>query len=106
MLYLLSNLKLFGIFIKLKCILPPYLAVPNQQRRKNEAKPAPVLVREAIKENEPERMPPPPALKGRRKSVAPQELNKGNKRLSCVVKPPDMQTKRGKVRDIYYFYFF
>uniref|UniRef100_A0A3P8R1S4 Kinesin-like protein n=1 Tax=Astatotilapia calliptera TaxID=8154 RepID=A0A3P8R1S4_ASTCA len=33
---------------------------------------------------------------GRRKSVAPMELNKGNKRLSCVIKPPDMQTKRGK----------
>ncbi|KAM7379307.1 hypothetical protein PAMP_004871 [Pampus punctatissimus] len=33
---------------------------------------------------------------GRRKSVAPQEFNKGNKRLSCVIKPPDMQTKRGK----------
>ncbi|XP_044075096.1 kinesin-like protein KIF2C isoform X2 [Siniperca chuatsi] len=72
-------------------------AVPNQQRRKNEAKPAHSLVREAIKENdEPERMPPPPTVKGRRKSVVPQELNKGNKRLSCVVKPPDMQTKRGK----------
>lgn len=35
---------------------------------------------------------------GRRKSVAPQELNKTNKRMSCVGKPPDMQTKRGKVR--------
>ncbi|XP_070774834.1 kinesin-like protein KIF2C [Enoplosus armatus] len=71
-------------------------AVPNQQRRKNEAKPAQSLVREAIKENdEPERM-PPPAVKGRRKSVAPQELNKGSKRLSCVVKPPDMQNKKGK----------
>ncbi|TKS79878.1 Kinesin-like protein KIF2C [Collichthys lucidus] len=33
---------------------------------------------------------------GRRKTLAPQELNKGSKRLSCVVKPPDMQTKRGK----------
>uniref|UniRef100_A0A3B4V6D5 Kinesin-like protein n=1 Tax=Seriola dumerili TaxID=41447 RepID=A0A3B4V6D5_SERDU len=33
---------------------------------------------------------------GRRKSVATQELNKGNKRLSCVIKPPEMQTKRGK----------
>uniref|UniRef100_A0AAQ5X0Z2 Kinesin-like protein n=1 Tax=Amphiprion ocellaris TaxID=80972 RepID=A0AAQ5X0Z2_AMPOC len=33
---------------------------------------------------------------GRRKSVAPQENNKGNKRLSCLVKPPDVQTKRGK----------
>lgn len=54
------------------------------------------FAREAIKENdEPERI-PPPAVKGRRKSVAPQEFNKGNKRLSCVIKPPDMQTKRGK----------
>lgn len=35
---------------------------------------------------------------GRRKSVAPQEQNKGNKRLSCVTKPTDVQTKRGKVR--------
>ncbi|XP_042353644.1 kinesin-like protein KIF2C isoform X2 [Plectropomus leopardus] len=75
-------------------------ALPNQeQRRKNEAKPAQSLafVREAKKENdEPERMPPPPAVKGRRKSVAPQEINKGNKRLSCVVKPSERQTKRGK----------
>ncbi|KAJ0011635.1 hypothetical protein NQD34_012610, partial [Periophthalmus magnuspinnatus] len=30
------------------------------------------------------------------KSVAPQELNKANKRMSCVVKPPEMQLKRGK----------
>ncbi|XP_051263193.1 kinesin-like protein KIF2C isoform X2 [Dicentrarchus labrax] len=72
-------------------------SVPNQQRRKNEAKSALSLVREAVKENdEPERMPPPPAVKGRRKSVAPPELNKGNKRLSCVIKPPDVHTKRGK----------
>uniref|UniRef100_A0A8C7YAJ7 Kinesin-like protein n=1 Tax=Oryzias sinensis TaxID=183150 RepID=A0A8C7YAJ7_9TELE len=35
-------------------------------------------------------------LVGRRKSVAPQDLNKGNKRQSCVVKPSDVQTKRGK----------
>ncbi|KAI3374969.1 hypothetical protein L3Q82_021495, partial [Scortum barcoo] len=72
--------------------------ISNQQRRKNEAKPAKSLVHEAIKENdEPEKMPPPPPqVKGRRKSVAPQELNKANKRLSCVVKPPDVQTKRGK----------
>jgi len=34
---------------------------------------------------------------GRRKSVAPQDLNKGNKRLSSVVKPFDAQTKKGKV---------
>nr|XP_033505886.1 kinesin-like protein KIF2C isoform X1 [Epinephelus lanceolatus]XP_033505887.1 kinesin-like protein KIF2C isoform X1 [Epinephelus lanceolatus] len=74
-------------------------AIPNQQHRKNEAKPAQSLpyVREAKKENdEPERMPPAPAVKGRRKSVAPQEINKGNKRLSCVVKPSNVQTKRGK----------
>ncbi|CAK6969454.1 kinesin-like protein KIF2C isoform X2 [Scomber scombrus] len=71
-------------------------ASSNQQRRKNEAKPAPSLpfAREAIKENdEPERIPP---FAGRRKSVVPQEFHKGNKRLSCVVKPSDMQTKRGK----------
>lgn len=29
--------------------------------------------------------------------MAPPELHKGNKRLSCVAKPPDVQTKRGKV---------
>uniref|UniRef100_A0A673B4Q9 Kinesin-like protein n=1 Tax=Sphaeramia orbicularis TaxID=375764 RepID=A0A673B4Q9_9TELE len=33
---------------------------------------------------------------GRRKSVAHQEINKASKRLSCVVKPPDVQIKRGK----------
>uniref|UniRef100_A0A8D0DCR3 Kinesin-like protein n=1 Tax=Sander lucioperca TaxID=283035 RepID=A0A8D0DCR3_SANLU len=32
----------------------------------------------------------------KRKSVVSKELNKGSKRLSCFVKPPDMQTKRGK----------
>lgn len=37
---------------------------------------------------------------GKRKSVLPQELNKGNKRLSCVVKPPEMQTKKGKVSSL------
>lgn len=73
-------------------------AVPNQQRRKNDAKPATLqpFVHEAIKENEPEKMPPPSTARGRRKSVAPTELNKSNKRLSCVLKPLDMQTKRGK----------
>uniref|UniRef100_A0A4W6E3H8 Kinesin-like protein n=1 Tax=Lates calcarifer TaxID=8187 RepID=A0A4W6E3H8_LATCA len=37
---------------------------------------------------------------GRRKSVAPQELNKGSKRLSCVIKPPEIQTKRGKFGEV------
>ncbi|KAM7400672.1 hypothetical protein PAMA_005052 [Pampus argenteus] len=72
-------------------------AVPNQQRKKNELKPSMRhLVREAIKENDEPESVPPPAAKGRRKSVAPQEFNKGNKRLSCVIKPSDTQTKRGK----------
>ncbi|XP_036941200.1 kinesin-like protein KIF2C isoform X1 [Acanthopagrus latus] len=71
-------------------------ALLSQQRRKNETKSSLALLREAVKENDaPEKMPPPPA-RGRRKSVAPQELNKTNKRMSCVGKPPDMQTKRGK----------
>ena len=41
-------------------------AVPNQQRRGNDAKTTPSLpfLREAVKENEPERMPPPPSAKG------------------------------------------
>nr|XP_019960428.1 PREDICTED: kinesin-like protein KIF2C isoform X2 [Paralichthys olivaceus] len=71
----------------------------NQQRKKKETTSAQAtpLARESVKENdELERMPPPLVVKGRRKSVAPQELNKGNKRLSCVIKPPEMQTKRGK----------
>lgn len=34
----------------------------------------------------------------KRKSVIPQDLNKGNKRLSCAIKPTEGQTKRGKVR--------
>ncbi|XP_026047147.1 kinesin-like protein KIF2A [Astatotilapia calliptera] len=73
--------------------------IPNQQRKKNDTQPATLqpFVPEAIKQNdEPEKMPPPSTVRGRRKSVAPMELNKGNKRLSCVIKPPDMQTKRGK----------
>ncbi|CAL8344472.1 unnamed protein product [Merluccius merluccius] len=32
----------------------------------------------------------------RRKTMAPPDLNKGNKRLSCLAKPPDAQGKRGK----------
>uniref|UniRef100_A0A3Q3K4N8 Kinesin-like protein n=1 Tax=Monopterus albus TaxID=43700 RepID=A0A3Q3K4N8_MONAL len=70
----------------------------NQQHRKKEAKPAQpqALVCDAITENEPERMPPPPAAKSRRKSVAAPEMVKGNKRQSCVMKPPEMQPKRGK----------
>ncbi|XP_034744093.1 kinesin-like protein KIF2C isoform X2 [Etheostoma cragini] len=73
-------------------------AIHNRRNGKNEPKPAHSLpfVREAIKENEPEITLPPPAVKGRRKSVVSKEPNKGNKRLSTVVKPHDTQTKRGK----------
>ncbi|XP_068594186.1 kinesin-like protein KIF2C isoform X2 [Cebidichthys violaceus] len=77
-------------------------ALPNQQRKKNEAKPAqslPFACKPIKESDEPERMPPPSAVKGRRKSVAAQELHKGSKRLSCVVKPPDTQVKRGKFRE-------
>uniref|UniRef100_A0A3Q0S2P1 Kinesin-like protein n=1 Tax=Amphilophus citrinellus TaxID=61819 RepID=A0A3Q0S2P1_AMPCI len=40
--------------------------IPNQQRRKNDAKPATLqpFVHEAIKENEPEKMPPPSTARG------------------------------------------
>lgn len=78
---------------------PTNSAALNQQRKKMEAKQVSSLsyVRQAVKENdEPERNPPPLVAKSKRKSVAPQEFNKANKRMSLVVKPPDMQTKRGK----------
>uniref|UniRef100_A0A8D0AEY1 Kinesin-like protein n=1 Tax=Sander lucioperca TaxID=283035 RepID=A0A8D0AEY1_SANLU len=72
MLSLFSNFKIFVLYnfilllYKLKCTLSPYLALHNQHHRKNEPKPAQSLpfVREAIKENEPEIMPPPSAVKG------------------------------------------
>ncbi|XP_072297555.1 kinesin-like protein KIF2C [Eucyclogobius newberryi] len=66
----------------------------NQRCKKNKTKPTMSLAeaREAVKENDE----PPQPTKGRRKSVAPQELNKTNKRMSCVVKPPELQPKRGK----------
>uniref|UniRef100_G3PKW6 Kinesin-like protein n=1 Tax=Gasterosteus aculeatus aculeatus TaxID=481459 RepID=G3PKW6_GASAC len=73
--------------------------LPNQQSKKNDAKlsQSQTSARKAAEENnEAERMPPPSTAKGRRKSVAPQELNKGSKRLSCFVKAPDLQAKRGK----------
>ncbi|MED6273863.1 hypothetical protein CHARACLAT_010689 [Characodon lateralis] len=71
---------------------------PIHLRRGNEAKPSqPMpLLREAVKENEPERMPPLPSAKSRRKSVAPQESNRSNKRVSSVMKPFDTQPKKGK----------
>nr|XP_057924624.1 kinesin-like protein KIF2C isoform X2 [Doryrhamphus excisus] len=57
------------------------------------------FVREAIKENDEPVKNPPSSAKGRRKTVAPQELNKGNKRLSCIVKPTEIQTKKGKFKE-------
>ncbi|KAM9323412.1 kinesin-like protein KIF2C isoform 1-T1 [Pholidichthys leucotaenia] len=74
-------------------------AIANKRHRKTDSKPAPLqpFGWEAIKENdEPDMMPPPPTVKGRRESVATQESVKSNKRLSFVTKPSDMQPKRGK----------
>ncbi|KAF3858274.1 hypothetical protein F7725_011475 [Dissostichus mawsoni] len=70
----------------------------NRQRRKNEASSAETLsvARQSVKENEPDTMPPLPAVKCRRKSVAHPEINKSSKRQSSVAKPPDGKTKRGK----------
>uniref|UniRef100_A0AAV2JVD4 Kinesin-like protein n=1 Tax=Knipowitschia caucasica TaxID=637954 RepID=A0AAV2JVD4_KNICA len=73
---------------------PPIAADSIQRFKKNETKQLTSLAiaREAAKENEE----PPQPVKGRRKSVAQPELIKNNKRMSCVVKPPEMQPKRGK----------
>uniref|UniRef100_UPI003AAF1BC2 kinesin-like protein KIF2C n=1 Tax=Centroberyx gerrardi TaxID=166262 RepID=UPI003AAF1BC2 len=73
-------------------------AIPNLQRRRNEAKQSALpSLSEVSKENdEVAKRPPVPVVTGRRRSVAPQELNKGSKRLSCVAKPLDTQTKKGK----------
>ncbi|KAK1876052.1 Kinesin-like protein KIF2C [Dissostichus eleginoides] len=70
----------------------------NRQRRKNEASSAETLsvARQSVKENEPDTMPPLPAVKCRRKSVAHPEINKSSKRQSSVAKPSDGKTKRGK----------
>ncbi|XP_074543857.1 kinesin-like protein KIF2C isoform X2 [Halichoeres trimaculatus] len=74
--------------------------IPNRQLRRNESQQVQSPHRQSVKENnEPERIPSPPVVKrvmSQRKSVAPHELNKGNKRLSCAIKPPEMQTKKGK----------
>ncbi|XP_076000574.1 kinesin-like protein KIF2C isoform X2 [Genypterus blacodes] len=77
--------------------------IPNQQRKRNETKMVSSLhsLRDAIKENDvPERLAPLPPAAGRRKSVVPQEHIKGNKRLSCAVKPSEMQTKKGKFGEV------
>ncbi len=65
-----NELSLFGhfkIFVTLytQVFSSPYPAIPNQKSRKNEARTALSLAREAVKENdEPERMPPPASVKG------------------------------------------
>ncbi|XP_034038746.1 kinesin-like protein KIF2C isoform X2 [Thalassophryne amazonica] len=74
-------------------------ALPHKQRKKNEIKPASnkCFASEAMKENDAfERLPPHSAGKVGRKSVAPQEINKANKRQSCAVKPPEIISKKGK----------
>ncbi|KAM9845048.1 kinesin-like protein KIF2C [Aulostomus maculatus] len=77
-------------------------AIANQTQRKNGLKQSSSLasLRDSVKENdEPDKI-PPSAAKGRRKSVAPPEFSKGNKRLSCAIKPPDMQPKKGKFGEV------
>ncbi|XP_029971027.1 kinesin-like protein KIF2C isoform X2 [Salarias fasciatus] len=74
--------------------------IPNQQSRRNNAKPPQVLplVCEPADENEePERMPAPPLPKTRRKSMAHPEVGKSNKRMSSVMKPPEFQAKKNKL---------
>ncbi|XP_037132564.1 kinesin-like protein KIF2C isoform X1 [Syngnathus acus] len=71
----------------------------NDLRRKREAKPTSSFVHEAVKENVESSKIVPSKSSGRRKTVAPQEVNKGNKRLSVVVKPPEQQTKKGKFKE-------
>ncbi|XP_054623179.1 kinesin-like protein KIF2C isoform X1 [Dunckerocampus dactyliophorus] len=79
---------------------PTSLVLTNSVSRNDEkeAKAAMSLpfVRETVKENDE----PMKSAKGRRKTVAPQELSKGNKRLSCVIKPTEMQTKKGKFKEV------
>ncbi|XP_061776046.1 kinesin-like protein KIF2C isoform X2 [Nerophis ophidion] len=57
------------------------------------------LVREAVKEKDEPVKNLPPFAKGRRKTVAHQELNKGNKRVS-MIKPSEIQTKKGKFKEV------
>ncbi|XP_053739284.1 kinesin-like protein KIF2C [Synchiropus splendidus] len=80
---------------------PPSSALSHSnanQRRKNEANPPMSLpyVSEDVKENDA----PEKNLKGRCKSVTPQEVIKNNKRKSCVIKPSEMQLKRGKCGEV------
>ncbi|XP_029931388.1 kinesin-like protein KIF2C isoform X2 [Myripristis murdjan] len=72
-------------------------AIPNKPCKRSKAKQVSSLptVSETTKENGAERLPPLPVVTGRRRTVAPQELSKTNKRLSGV-KPPDAQPKKGK----------
>ncbi|KAM3865637.1 kinesin-like protein KIF2C [Diretmus argenteus] len=78
---------------------PTCTSIPNQPRRRNETKQSSAL--SALSEvsnqmGDAEKLPPVPVATGRRKSVAPQ----GNKRQSCVTKPADMQTKKGKFGEV------
>lgn len=75
--------------------------ISNQQRRRNDHRQTSTLppVNEGLKEND-EFKPTPSVTTGRRKSVVPHDLNKGNKRLSISVKPIDhLSNKKGKFGD-------
>ncbi|XP_062338106.1 kinesin-like protein KIF2C isoform X2 [Osmerus eperlanus] len=71
--------------------------MPNKKQKRNDPRQTSTLppVSEAFKENE--ELKPTTSATGRRKSVLPQDLNKGNKRMSCSVKATD--NKKGKFGD-------
>ncbi|CAL8279568.1 unnamed protein product [Lota lota] len=75
----------------------------NKQNKKEFKQPAPALplIREASGENRDlQNRLPAPAAKGRRKTMATPDLNKGCKRMSVLIKPPDIQGKRGKFVEV------
>uniref|UniRef100_A0A674PDM6 Kinesin-like protein n=1 Tax=Takifugu rubripes TaxID=31033 RepID=A0A674PDM6_TAKRU len=61
---------LMFLVFPLLCIVLPYSGSSSRSHRKEESKSALALMRETVKENdEPERMPPPPAVKGQHKHI-------------------------------------
>ncbi|KAG7249459.1 hypothetical protein CRUP_021264, partial [Coryphaenoides rupestris] len=83
--------------------IPPSVLITSaaaNQKREGRQPAALPLIDEATNENQDPQNRPPAAkggrVQGRRKTMAPADSNKANKRLSCLVKPPDTQIKRGK----------
>ncbi|XP_061654298.1 kinesin-like protein KIF2C isoform X1 [Phyllopteryx taeniolatus] len=81
----------------------PNSGIPNEMTQKRKVKPTLSVPRSAMKENdEPEKIPRSSRVRAssQRKTVVSQVLNKGSKRLSSVVKPPEVQTKKGKFKEL------